>query len=410
MEAYERFLKYVSFPTMSDENSEDCPSTAKQLALADYLVQELQELGLEDIRRDEHGYVYAALPANCDADIPTVGFIAHLDTSSEAEDYPIKPQIVDYQGGDIVLNEKQGIVMRLADYPHIAKFAGQHLIVTDGTTLLGADDKAGIAAIVAAVARIKDSDRPHGRIMVGFNPDEEIGRGADLFDVEGFGCDFGYTLDGGALGDLNYENFNGARGVAEFIGFPIHTGSAKGKMKNAALYAAEFVSLFPEDEIPAATEGYEGFYHLLGISGTSDHAKVDYLLRDHDRAKYEARKAFFEECGRRINEKYGEGTCIVTVTDTYFNMRQVIEDGNMHVVDRAIAAMRQAGVEPIVTPIRGGTDGATLSYKGLPCPNIFTGGGNFHSRFEFLSIEGLNKAVEVVENIVYGLTAKTSEN
>lgn len=399
MQAYERFLKYVAFPTMSDETSESCPSTAKQLELAKFLAAELESLGLTDVKLDQHGYLYATLEANCDTDAPVIGFIAHMDTSDEAADSPIKPAIVEYNGGDILLNADKDIVLKVADYPYLSKYIGNRIIVTDGTTLLGADDKAGIAAIVTALEHLIASGKPHGKIRVGFTPDEEIGRGADLFDVEGFGCQYAYTVDGGALGELEYENFNGASAVAEFAGVSIHPGSAKDKMINAALVATEFASLLPQDQTPATTEGYQGFFHLTSISGATESAKVSYIIRDHDMEQFQAKKALFAECGHKINAKYGPGTCKVTITDSYYNMREKIAD-HMYIIDRAKEAMEQAGVTPLIQPIRGGTDGARLSYEGLPCPNLFTGGENFHSRFEFLPIESLDKACQVVENII----------
>ncbi len=402
MEAYERFLKYVAFPTMSDETSDSCPSTAKQLELAKYLAAELEALGLTEVKLDQHGYLYATLEANCETSAPVIGFIAHMDTSDEAADSPIKPAIVEYKGGDILLNADKDIFMKVADYPYLNKYIGNRIIVTDGTTLLGADDKAGIAAIVTAVEHLIASGKPHGKVRIGFTPDEEIGRGADLFDVAGFGCDYAYTVDGGALGELEYENFNGASAVAEFSGISIHPGSAKGKMINAALLATEFASMLPQDQTPATTEGYQGFFHLTSIGGSTEYAKASYIIRDHDMEKFQAKKALFAECGNRINAKYGTGTCKVTVTDSYYNMREKIAD-HMYIIQRAQEAMEQAGVTPLIQPIRGGTDGARLSYEGLPCPNLFTGGENFHSRFEFLPIESLDKACQVVENIICNL-------
>ena len=396
MKVQDRFLKYVSFPTMSDEESETCPSSAKQKKLGEYLAQELQSLGLADAHMDENGYVYATLPANCEGDIPTVGLISHMDTSPEAADEPIRPKTVAYGGGDILLNEEKEITMREADYPYLADYRGQHLIVTDGTTLLGADDKAGVAEIVTAIETLIASGKKHGTVKIGFTPDEEIGRGADLFDVEKFGADYAYTVDGGALGELEYENFNAASAVAEFAGVSIHPGSGKDRMKNAALYAAEFVSLLPAHEIPAETEGYEGFYHLLGIEGGIESAKVTYIIRDHDREKFEEKKRVFLAAGEKINEKYGAGTCKVTVKDSYYNMKEII-DANLYTVERAETAMREVGIEPKVIPIRGGTDGARLSFMGLPCPNLCTGGENFHSRFEFVSVESMEKISEMLD-------------
>ena len=402
MKVQDRFLKYVSFPTMSDEESETCPSSAKQKKLGEYLTEELLSLGLADAHMDENGYVYATLPANCEGGIPTVGLISHMDTSPEAADEPIRPKTVAYDGGDILLNEEKGITMREADYPYLADYRGQHLIVTDGTTLLGADDKAGVAEIVTAIEALIASGKKHGTVKIGFTPDEEIGRGADLFDVEKFGADYAYTVDGGALGELEYENFNAASAVAEFAGVSIHPGSGKDRMKNAALYAAEFVSLLPAHEIPAETEGYEGFYHLLGIEGGIESAKVTYIIRDHDREKFEEKKRVFLAAGEKINEKYGAGTCKVNVKDSYYNMKEII-DANLYTVERAETAMREVGIEPKVIPIRGGTDGARLSFMGLPCPNLCTGGENFHSRFEFVSVESMEKISEMLVRLLSDL-------
>lgn len=402
MKVQDRFLKYVSFPTMSDEESETCPSSAKQKKFGEYLTEELLSLGLADAHMDENGYVYATLPANCEGGIPTVGLISHMDTSPEAADEPIRPKTVAYDGGDILLNEEKGIAMREADYPYLADYRGQHLIVTDGTTLLGADDKAGVAEIVTAIEALIASGKKHGTVKIGFTPDEEIGRGADLFDVEKFGADYAYTVDGGALGELEYENFNAASAVAEFAGISIHPGSGKDRMKNAALYAAEFVSLLPAHEIPAETEGYEGFYHLLGIEGGIENAKVSYIIRDHDREKFEEKKRVFLAAGEKINEKYGEGSCRVTVKDSYYNMKEII-DANLYTVERAKTAMREVGIEPKIIPIRGGTDGARLSFMGLPCPNLCTGGENFHSRFEFVSVESMEKISEMLVRLLSDL-------
>ena len=403
MKAYERFLKYASFPTMSDDESETTPSTAKQLILAEELKKELLELGLSDAHVDEHGYVYATLPANTDKKAPAIGLIAHMDTSSEASDMNIKTAVVDYKGGDILLNEAESIYMKVSDYPYLESYAGQHLIVSDGTTLIGADDKAGIAEIMTAVEEIITSGRPHGKICVGFTPDEEIGRGADFFDVPKFGADYAYTVDGGALGEIEYENFNAASAKISVHGVSIHPGSAKDKMKNASRIACEFNGMLPEDEIPEKTEGYEGFHHLISMKGETELATLAYIIRDHDKAKFEAKKAKFEEIAEKINEKYGNGTLELVLKDSYYNMKEKIEE-HMYVVDRAKEAMRDVGVEPKVIPIRGGTDGAHLSFKDLPCPNLCTGGENFHSRFEFVSVEAMDKItsllVKIIENAV----------
>ena len=401
MNITERFLKYVSFPTMSDETSETVPSSAKQLVLSRFLAEELTALGLSDVELDGKGYLYATLPANCDCAV-TLGLIAHVDTSDACADEPIKTKIVKYEGGSVCLNEEKGIFLTPEEYPSLNRYIGNSLIVTDGTTLLGADDKAGVCAIVSAVERIIKSDAKHGTVKICFTPDEEIGRGADHFDVKKFGADYAYTVDGGGLGELEYENFNAAAAKAEFFGVSIHPGSAKDKMKNAALMAMDFNSLLPADEIPAKTEGYEGFFHLIEMSGECEKAELVYIIRDHDKAKFEEKKALFAAVEQKINEKYGAGSCRASVKDSYYNMKEIIDE-NMYTVDRAVAAMKAVGVEPEIVPIRGGTDGARLSFMGLPCPNICTGGENFHSRFEYLPVESLEKVVDIVERIVLDL-------
>ena len=399
MNIAERFLKYVSFPTMSDESSETVPSTEKQLALSRYLADELNALGLEDVELDDKGYLYATLPANTEKTSVTLGLIAHVDTSDACADSPIKTKIVEYTGEDILLNEEQKIYLSAKEYPSLKNYIGNNLIVTDGTTLLGADDKAGVCAIVSAVERVIKSGEPHGAIKICFTPDEEIGRGADHFDVEKFDADYAYTVDGGALGELEYENFNAAAAKAEFRGVSIHPGSAKDKMKNAQLMAMYFNSLLPADQTPATTEGYEGFFHLISMNGDCENAELVYIIRDHDKVKFNEKKALFESVAAKVNEMYGEGSCNAFVKDSYYNMKEIIDD-HMYTVERARAAMEEVGVTPIVVPIRGGTDGARLSFMGLPCPNICTGGENFHSRFEFLSIESLNKVVDIVERLI----------
>lgn len=398
MTIHERFLKYVSYPTTSDENNECCPSTPGQMVLARELVKELSELGLTDARVDEHGYVYASIPANCEG-MPSIGFIAHMDTASDAPGENIKARIVDYNGGDIVLNEEKNIVLSLSDYPYVSELKGQRLIVTDGTTLLGADDKAGVAIIVSAVEKILSSDIKHGKICIGFTPDEEIGRGADLFDVEGFGADYAYTLDGGGLGEIEYENFNAASAIVKVNGRAIHPGTAKDKMINAVRISAEFDSMLTTDEIPEKTEGYEGFHHLLSIEGETEHSVSKYIIRDHSKEKFLSIKAEFESVAQALNKKYGEGIVELTLRDSYYNMREVLED-KMFVVERATAAMERLGMSPVAVPIRGGTDGARLSFMGLPCPNLPTGGSNYHSRFEYVSIDAMERIVELVLEIV----------
>ncbi len=398
MTVYERFLKYVSFPTGSDETTGTTPSTKKQLALAEYLKNEITAMGIE-CEVDEYGYVYATLPATKD-EVNAIGLIAHMDTSSEAPDGPVKPKTVLYDGKDILLNEEKGIYLKEADSPSLKNHVGKRLIVTDGTTLLGADDKAGIAEIVSALELIKNSDLPHGKISVAFTPDEEIGEGADHFDVERFGADYAYTLDGGALGELEYENFNAASAKIKINGVSFHPGAAKNKMKNAARILAEFTSLLPKDEIPERTEGYEGFFHLLSMSGACESAEASYIIRDHSKEKFEEKKRLFALAVKKINEIYGEGVAEATITDSYYNMKEIV-DKNAFTVERAKAAFSALGITPITNPIRGGTDGARLSFMGLCCPNLSTGGENFHSRFEFVCIESMERMVEVIQRIVY---------
>ncbi len=400
MTVYERFLKYVSYPTTSDENNPACPSTESQRVLAEELCRELSELGLTDARVDENGYVYASIPANCEG-MDSIGFIAHMDTASDAPGENIKAKMIDYKGGDITLNEAEGIMLSLADYPYVADLAGQRLIVTDGTTLLGADDKAGVAEIVSAAEKILHSDFPHGRVCIGFTPDEEIGRGADLFDVEGFGADYAYTLDGGGLGEIEYENFNAASATVKVHGRAIHPGSAKGKMINAARVCCEFDSMLSPDQIPEMTEGYEGFHHLIAIEGETEEAVSRYIIRDHSKERFAAIKVEFETVAAKLNEKYGEGIVELTLRDSYYNMKEVLEN-KMFVVDRATAAMERLGMTAHAVPIRGGTDGARLSFMGLPCPNLPTGGGNYHSRFEYVSVDAMEKCVDMIVEIVKG--------
>ena len=366
--------------------------------LARELVRELEELGLSNVELDEWGYVYAELPANTDTVCNNIGFIAHMDTSNEASDENIKARLVEYDGTDILLNPEKDIWLKVSDYPYIAKHKGETLIVTDGTTLLGADDKAGISEIMTALERLIKENIPHGKISVAFTPDEEIGEGADNFRVERFGADYAYTVDGGELGELEYENFNAASARVEVKGVSIHPGSAKDRMKNAARIAAEFDSRLPKDEIPEKTEGYEGFHHLLSIKGGIEEASLVYIIRDHDRARFEEKKDGFEALAAQMNREYGEGTVNLTLSDSYFNMREKIED-NLFVVERAKDAMLALGIQPIVTPIRGGTDGARLSFMGLPCPNLSTGGANFHSRFEYASVDSMDKITELLVKI-----------
>lgn len=400
MTIVERFLKYVSFDTQSAEDSETTPSTEKQWILARYLKEELEGIGLTEVEIDEHAYVYATLPANTDKPLPTVGFIAHMDSSPDCSGKDVKPRIVkDYDGGDIVLDEAAGIVTSPKKFPELLDHVGEDIIVTDGHTLLGADDKAGIAEIVQAMAYlIAHPEIKHGRIRVGFNPDEEIGLGAHRFNVEKFGCDFAYTMDGGELGELEFENFNAASAKVEVTGVSVHPGYAKNKMVNAARVATEYASLMPAAETPERTAEYEGFYHLLGMNGNVEKASLTYIIRDHDRARFEERKEYAAAVGELLNKKYGAGTVKVTLADQYYNMREKVEPV-MHIIDTALDAMKDCGIQPRVRAIRGGTDGAQLSFKGLPCPNIFAGGLNFHGPHEFLPIPSLEKASMVVVKI-----------
>ena len=401
MSVVDRFLKYVSFDTQSMEDSADVPSTARQKLLGAALAGELSALGLHNAHMDEHGYVYGWLPASAGCEgMPCVGLIAHMDTSPDAPGADIQPRIVRYEGGDLTLNEEKGIVMRAAEFESLAKYAGQDLIVTDGTTLLGADDKAGVAEIVTCLEYlVAHPEIPHGRIAVGITPDEEVGRGADHFDVEGFGAAVAYTVDGGELGELEYENFNAAAASVTVHGFNIHPGSAKNKMKNALLIALEFAGMLPPAETPAHTEGYEGFYHLNRLNGDETEARLSYIIRDHNREKFEARKAFLLALTSFLNGKYGDGTVELTLRDQYYNMREQIEP-HMYLIHRARAAMEAVGVAPVEVPIRGGTDGARLSYEGLPCPNLSTGGVNFHGVFEYIPVQAMEKMVEVLVRLV----------
>ena len=407
MDITERFINYTKFDTQSADDSDTVPSTAKQLVFARYLKEELEKEGLKDVEMDDMGYIYATLPSNTKKKTPTIGFISHYDTALDASGKDIKARVVkNYDGGDIELSP--GIVSSPSKFPELLAHKGEDLIVTDGTTLLGADDKAGVAEIVQAMCYLRDHDEiKHGDIRVGFNPDEEIGKGAHHFNVEKFGCQWAYTMDGGDIGDLEYENFNAAAARIRIKGMSVHTGYAKGKMVNASRLACEFNSHIPETEIPETTEGYEGFYHLLGIESRCEEAKLDYIIRDHDRDKFEDRKRFMEGIDKKMNEKYGEGTVSIELHDQYYIMKEKI-DPNMHVIDIVLKAMEKSGVKPKVEPIRGGTDGAQLSFRGLPCPNIFAGGVNFHGPYEFVSIQVMHKAVEVIVNIC-ALTAEYND-
>lgn len=411
MNIVERFIRYTSFDTQSSENSSTTPSTPKQMDFARFLKKELEDEGLSDVELDEHGYLYATLPSNADDDkvIPTIGFIAHYDTSPDCSGANVTPRIVkDYDGKVIELDAEAGIVLSPEKFPELKSHVGEDLIVTNGHTLLGADDKAGIAEIVEAMVYLKaHPEIEHGTIRVGFNPDEEIGLGAHLFDVEKFGCEWAYTMDGGEVGELEFENFNAASAQLDITGVSVHPGYAKNKMINAARVAADFVGLIPADETPETTEGYEGFYHVVGIEGNVERATVQMIIRDHDRQRFEQRRKWVAGAAEQLNQKYGAGTVKATVKDQYYNMREKVEP-MMHVIDIALKAMEMASVHPQVKAIRGGTDGAQLSFKGLPCPNIFAGGINFHGPYEFLPIPSLTKAMETVVNICR-LTAQFHE-
>ena len=399
----ERFLEYVKIDTQSSEGSSTMPSTMKQHDLASLLETQLGEMGAEEIVYDkEHGYVYASVPASAGCeDAPVIGFIAHMDTSPAVTGAGVNPRIIeDYDGKDIVLNEEKQVVMRIADFPELASYRGRRMIVTDGTTLLGADDKAGVAEIMSmAEYLLQHPEISHGKIRVGFTPDVEVGAGADNFDVALFGADFAYTVDGGRLGEMEYENFNAAGAKVSIHGRSVHPGSAKDKMRNAILMAQEFQSMLPVAENPMYTCGYEGFYHLDSLQGTVEEAMAEYIIRDHDREKFEKKKANFLRIGEFLNEKYGAGTFEIAMKDSYYNMREVIEK-HMDIVDRAKNAMRQLEVEPVVSPIRGGTDGCRLSYMGLPCPNLCTGGGNFHGKYEYACIDEMETIVQLLVKIV----------
>ena len=392
----ERFLKYVSFDTKSDETGETCPSTPGQKVLGAALVEEMLAMGISDARMDENGYVYGTVPG--DPRLPTVGLIAHMDTSPDASGANIQAKVVEYHGGDVCLNEEKGIFLREKDYLSLKNHCGKHLIVTDGTTLLGADDKAGIAEIMTAAEFLLRARMNHATVKIGFTPDEEIGRGADKFDVAGFGADYAYTADGGAIGEIEYENFNAAGAMAVFHGLNIHPGAAKDKMVNSQLIAMEFQTLLPVHQRPESTEGYEGFIHLTDMEGQVEQSTLRYIIRDHDMTKFAEKKAVMTAAASFLNRKYGEGTVELTIRDSYFNMREKIEPC-MEIVERAKNAMRQAGMDPVEVPIRGGTDGARLSYEGLPCPNLCTGGENYHGRFEYIPVEDMEKCVQMLVGI-----------
>jgi tripeptide aminopeptidase len=397
----ERFLKYVKYHTTSDENSDTFPSTEGQLIFAKELVKELKELGLSEVELDENGYVTALLPANTDKKIPTIGFLAHMDTSPDMCGKDVKPQIIEnYDGNDIVLNKEKGIILSPSEFPELKNYIGNTLITTDGTTLLGADDKAGIAEIITAMEYlINHPEIEHGNIKIAFTPDEEIGRGVDKFDVKKFACDFAYTVDGGELGTIEYENFNAASAKIKIHGRNVHPGTAKGKMKNSILIGIELQNMLPELERPEHTEGYQGFYHLNNFQGTVEETFMYYIIRDFDKKTFSDKKDYIKRAVEALNEKYGDGTVDLELKDQYYNMREVIEK-HIHIVETAMEAMRSLGIEPKVVPIRGGTDGARLSFMGLPTPNLFTGGHNFHGKYEFIPVESMKKAVEVIVKII----------
>ena len=400
MNLVERFLKYVSFDTQSDENSETTPSSPKQMVFARYLQEELTELGFEDVDLDQNGYLYATVPSNIDKPVPVVGFIAHMDTSPDMSGANVTPRIVtNYDGSDIILNEADGIVLSPRQYPELLRHLEEDLIVTNGHSLLGADDKAGIAEIVSAMVYLMEHPEiKHGKIRVAFNPDEEIGMGAHKFDVQKFGCEFAYTMDGGEVGELEYENFNAASAKVHVKGVNVHPGTAKNKMVNSMRVAYKYIAMMPKEEIPECTEGYEGFYHLIGMKGDVENTTLNYIIRDHDRSIFEQRKQNMLDWAEELNKKYGKGTVTVELKDQYYNMREKVEPVK-YIIDIAFKAMEDAGVTPVIHAIRGGTDGAQLSFKGLPCPNIFAGGMNMHGRFEYVPIQSMEKAKNVIIKI-----------
>lgn len=399
MTVIDRFLQYVKFDTQSDELTNLTPSTPGQMIFAQHLEKDLKQLGLSDISLDDNGYLMATLPSNCNKQVPTIGFIAHLDTSPDMSGHHVSPRIVEkYDGEDIVLNAEKNIVLSPAEFPELQDYKGQDLIVTDGNTLLGADDKAGIAEIITAIDYLKSHPEiKHGDIRIAFNPDEEIGQGAHKFDVQKFGADWAYTMDGGAIGELEYENFNAAVAKVTFKGRNVHPGYAKHKMINSIRIANQFAIMLPRWETPEHTEGYEGFYHLVGIEGNVEQTVITYIIRDHDRDRFERRKKELEHLTRKINNEFPDCASI-EIKDQYYNMLEKIKPV-MHIIDIAKAAMERAGVKPVVQPIRGGTDGAQLSFKGLPCPNIFAGGLNFHGRYEFVPIPSMERATDTIVEI-----------
>ena len=399
----QRFMKYVTFDTESCDDATVVPTTEGQFVFARFLEQELKAMGLSEVVLDDKGYLYATLPANCDKELPVVGFIAHLDTSPDMSGKDVKPRVVNYAGGNIVLSAKDDIVLSVSDFPEVQKYAGQELVVTDGHTLLGADDKAGVAEIITAIEYLQaHPEIEHGKIRIAFNPDEEIGRGAHNFNVPLFGCDWAYTVDGGAEGELEFENFNAGSALFKIQGRNVHPGYAKGKMLNALRVANAIVSTIPAKESPECTDGYQGFYHLMGINGGVDHAEVSYIIRDHNSDIFSKRMAFMRDVEKAMCERYGNGVVSLELKEQYRNMREQVEP-KMHIIELAKVAMQKAGVVPLVKPIRGGTDGAQLSFMGFPCPNLFAGGINFHSRYEFVSVQVMEKAVMTIVNIAAGV-------
>lgn len=399
----QRFLKFVTFDTESCDDATAVPTTEGQFVFARFLEQELKAMGLSEVVLDEKGYLYATLPANTDKDLPVVGFIAHLDTSPDMSGKDVKPRVVNYTGGNIVLSAKDDIVLRVSDFPEVENYIGHDLIVTDGHTLLGADDKAGVAEIITAIEYLQaHPEIEHGKIRIAFNPDEEIGRGAHNFNVPLFGCDWAYTVDGGAEGELEFENFNAGSALFTIQGRNVHPGYAKGKMLNALRVATSIVTTIPAVESPECTDGYQGFYHLMGINGGVDHAEVSYIIRDHNGELFAKRMAFMRTVEKAMCEKYGNGVVSLELKEQYRNMREQVEP-KMHIIELAKMAIQQADVVPLVKPIRGGTDGAQLSFMGLPCPNLFAGGVNFHSRYEFVSVQVMEKAVKTIVNIAAGV-------
>lgn len=399
----DRFLRYVKFDTQSDEFSQSCPSTRKQLVFAQQLVQEMQNIGIKDARVDPNGYVFGSIPGN--PGLPAIGLIAHMDTSPDASGENVKARIVQYDSGDIVLNEEENIYLCEKDYESLNDDRGKHLIVTDGTTLLGADDKAGIAEIMTCAEHILNSEIPHATLKIAFTPDEEIGRGADLFDIAGFGADYAYTVDGGRIGELEYENFNAASAKITVFGRNIHPGTAKNKMINSQHIAMEFHNMLPSNQRPEHTQDYEGFFHLIDMSGTVELSQLRYIIRDHDMDLFQDKKKLMQNICEKLNCKYGAETVDLEIKDSYFNMREKIEPC-MYIIDRAKRAMRKVGIEPAIVPIRGGTDGARLSFMGLPCPNLCTGGKNFHGRFEYIAVEDMEKVVQMLVHIITDSSAE----